>query len=163
MLLAAAITLAGPTRSPLADDPLIRFNGGGFVFNYRMAVAHWTIILKPERPFTRGSTIEVAFENPAGSAPIVVRQTYLGGSKAIVIQSEPLQGIRKAVPYEVTVRLIDPATGSAFATLARTYTSDLDQSMLPEKPQFIGPGYHRNPELDVSDGKVILIPVPAPQ
>lgn len=151
--LAVLLGLAAPARG---EEPYLSIAGGGFVFNYRVAVAHLSVALKPERPFPRGSSIEVEFENPAGGAPLTVTEIFAGGSRTLVVQSGDMSGIRAGRPYGVTVRLIRPGESTAFASYSRSFVSDLDQSVLPDKPQFIGNGYHRNPELDNPEAKVVV-------
>ncbi|MBL8573890.1 MAG: hypothetical protein JNM13_09460 [Hyphomicrobiaceae bacterium] len=156
LLIAALSIAAGAARPARAEEPYLSISGGGFVFNYRVAAAYLSVALKPERPFPRGSRIEIRFENPAGGAPLVVTQAFPGGTKTLVVQSGDMSGIRAGVPYRVEVRLTRPGETEAFAETARSFVSDLDQSVLPEKPQFIGNGYHRNPELDHPDAKVVV-------
>lgn len=157
--LAASLGPGEAARAVADDAAFLSFQGGGFTFNYRNAYAFMTVVLKPERAFPAGTLIEVAFPDPAGGAPFVVTEAYRGGQRAIAVSSPTeLTGIRRETDYPVTVRLIDPATKTAFASYARTYRSDLESAVLPEKPQFIGPGYHRNPELDTPGGRAVILP-----
>jgi hypothetical protein len=117
--------------------------GGGFVFNYRNAEATWGVIVVPHRDPPAGATIEVEFENPAGGAPIVVEKPARPGPGRIDFNTPALTGIEKGKPYEVVVLLKD-ASGKELQRLEKTFASELDQSVLPERPLAIGPGYQKN-------------------
>jgi len=116
--------------------------GGGFLFNYRNATATWEIVLLPRRDPPEGAVIEVTFENPAGGAPIVLERPARGGGR-IEFESPPLQGVVKDKPYRVVV-LLKAAEGEELLRIEKDYVSQLDQSVLPERPLAIGPGYQRN-------------------
>ena len=53
------------------DAPYMDVIGGGFIFNYRLAIAFAGVVVVPLRPMPDKSEIEVSIENPAGGAPIV--------------------------------------------------------------------------------------------
>jgi hypothetical protein len=116
--------------------------GGGFLFNYRDATATLQVVLVPRRDPPAGSTIEVTFENPAGGDPIVVSRAARGGGR-IEMTTPPLSGIRKGVPYHAVV-LLRTGSGKELVRIERDFTSDADQSVLPEHPLAIGPGYQKN-------------------
>lgn len=116
--------------------------GGGFVFNYRNATATYGVILLPRRDPPAGAVIEASFENPAGGDPIVLSRPARGGGR-ITFQTPPLSGVEKDRPYHVVV-VLKSAVGEELLRLEKDYTSDLDQSVLPERPLAIGPGYQQN-------------------
>jgi len=116
--------------------------GGGFLFNYRDATATLQVVLVPRRDPPAGSTIEVTFENPAGGDPIVMSRAARGGGR-IEMTTPPLSGIRKKRPYHAVV-LLRNAGGKELVRIERDFTSDVDQSVLPERPLAIGPGYQQN-------------------
>lgn len=116
--------------------------GGGFLFNYRNAEATYGIVLVPRRDPPAGAVIEASFQDPAGGPPFLVSRPARGGGR-IELQSPPLKGVKKGVPYHVTV-LLKAADGSEIVKLEKDFTSDLDQSVLPDKPLAIGPGYQAN-------------------
>lgn len=116
--------------------------GGGFIFNYRDATATYGVVLLPRRDPPPGATIEASFENPAGGEPIVLSRDARGGGR-IEFHTPPLTGVRKGVPYHVTV-VLRAADGKELLRLEKDYTSDVDQSVLPDKPLAIGPGYQTN-------------------
>ncbi len=121
--------------------------GGGFIFNYRNAEATYGVVLMPRRDPPPGAMIEVTFENPAGGAPFVVSRPARGGGR-IALQTPALTGVEKDRPYHVVVRLLSQ-DGEELMRLERDYVSDVDQSVLPDQPLAIGPGYQKN--IDASE------------
>jgi hypothetical protein len=146
MLRLAALTLALLVAAcEDASKPPLALAGGGFIFNYRIAEVFYGVSLKPQRRIAAGAVLEGEFENPAGGPNLIVRET-LGEPKLVyALQTPPLKGVKAGKPYRVEVRLIEG--GKITGRVARTFTSDLDQEMLPEAPLTIGPGYTPNPDL----------------
>ena len=60
--------------------------------------------------------------------------------------TDPLTGVKANKDYDVTIRLIG-ADGKVIETLDKKLHSDLDQSVLADKPLTVGPGYTPNPDL----------------
>jgi hypothetical protein len=116
--------------------------GGGFLFNYRNAEATWGIILVPRRDPPTGAVIEASFQNPAGGAPIMLSRPARGGGR-IEFMTPGLSGIVKDKPYRVVI-LLRTAAGEVVQRIEHDYVSELDQSVLPERPLAIGPGYQPN-------------------
>ena len=140
MLLAALVAC-----SKGGDGPYFEFLGGGFVFNYRLAEAEYGFVVKRLRSVPEGSILEARLENPAGGEPFVLREPAAWDRLEYVFRSPPLQGVRAGRDYHVELRLIDGASGGVLATIARTFRSDVDQSVLPERPPVVGPGYQPAP------------------
>ncbi len=124
------------------ESQYLELAGGGFIFNYRNATATYGIVLLPRKDPPPGAVIEVTFENPAGGAPIVLSRLARGGGR-IAFETPALEGVKKGRPYRVVVRLAS-ADGDELLRIERDYVSDLDQSVLPERPLAIGPGYQQN-------------------
>jgi hypothetical protein len=131
-----------------ASKPYVEIEGGGFIFNYRMAEAFYGVSLRPMRRLEVGTVLEAEFENPAGGKSYVVRETVDAARLSYMLRTPGLSGIEKDRPYRVEVRVRAPGDGRLLAKYERTFKSDLDQSMLPDKPLTIGPGYTPNPELE---------------
>jgi hypothetical protein len=119
--------------------------GGGFIFNYRLAIAFAGVVVVPLKPLPEKSVIEVTMENPAGGDPIVMRRTPVSGGK-IEFVTDPLTGIVADKEYAVTIRLI-AENGGELQRIERTFRSQLDQSVLPPAALTVGPGYTPNPAL----------------
>ena len=117
--------------------------GGGFVFNYRLAEAEYGIALKPMRELPADSSIEATFENPSGGEPFVIRKEGPFNPIRVAFDTPALQGVAKDRPYKVVVVLRD-AGGATLQRIEKTFTSQLDQTALPERPLAIGPGYQKN-------------------
>ena len=116
------------------------------VFNYRVATATYLVNIKPVQPVAEGETAIVSFEDPAGGAPIVVREKIWPNTSKTTIHSPPLRCIVKDRPYTVTIR-IENAGGELLQQIDTTITSSQDQALLPDKPLVIGPFYDPNPEV----------------
>ncbi len=138
-----ALTLAACQE---ASGPLFA-KGGGFIFNYRVAEAFAGIVVgaAPGRTLPAGSSIEVTFENPAGGDPIVLTQAVATPPQvSYSFHTPPLTGIRADRDYAVTVRLI-AADGSEIEKIEKAFRSEIDQTVLPDAPLTVGPGYTPNP------------------
>lgn len=144
MALAAAAIMAACDD---ASKPYVEIEGGGFIFNYRIAEAFYGVSLRPMRRLEAGTVLEAEFENPAGGKPYVVRETVEGARLSYMLRTPALSGIEKDRPYRVEVRVL-AGDGRLLASYERTFKSDLDQSVLPPAPLTIGPGYTPNPELE---------------
>ena len=139
----AFLILLTSCRGSESDDrPYLEFIGGGFIFNYRLAEADYGFVAKPLRRIPDGTVLEATFENPSGGAPIVVRQNAKWGRLQYVFRTPPVQGVKANRDYKVEVRLIDPNDKHVIAIYTKSFRSDVDQSILPEHPPVVGPGYH---------------------
>jgi hypothetical protein len=139
---ALAGALALPTACSESGDYLA-VAGGGFVFNYRLAEAEYGIALKPMRDLPADSSIETTFENPSGGEPFVIRKDGPFNPIRVAFDTPALDGVVKDRPYRVVVVLRD-AGGATLQRIEKTFTSQLDQTALPERPLAIGPGYQKN-------------------
>ena len=137
--LVALALLAGCSSEP---GPAFEIVGGGFIFNYRNAEATYGIILVPRKDPPEGAAIEVSFEDPAGGAPIVLTRPARGGGR-IQFETPGVRGVEKDKPYLVAV-VLRAADGTELQRIEKAFVSELDQSVLPELPLAIGPGYQRN-------------------
>jgi hypothetical protein len=127
------------------DGPHLEFLGGGFVFNYRLAEAEYGFVVKRLRRIPDGTIIEARLENPAGGEPFVLRETAAWDRLEYVFRSPPVRGVQAGRDYRVEVRLLDPADRRVIATYARTFRSDVDQAVLPERSPVVGPGHQPAP------------------
>jgi hypothetical protein len=133
--------LALATACSQGDEPALEFVGGGFVFNYRLAEAEYGFVVKRLRRIPDGTIIEARLENPAGGESFVLRETAAWDRLEYVFHSPPLRGVKAGRDYRVEVRLLDPANGRVIAKRERTFRSDVDQSVLPERATVVGPGH----------------------
>lgn len=133
------------------DGRYIETAGGGFVFNYRLAIAFAGVVVVPLKPLPEKSTIEVTMENPAGGPPVTMRQSPAGGGR-IEFTTDALTGIVADKVYAVTIRLVAD-NGAELQRIEKKFHSQLDQSVLPPAPLTVGPGYTRNPALAPVDGQ----------
>jgi hypothetical protein len=119
-------------------------SGGGILFNYRLAEATAGIVAEVARPLPEGGTVEASFENPAGGPPFVEVKPVTPDRRRFSFTTPPLTGIKADTDYQVVVRVLD-AGGVELQRVETKVHSDLDQSILPEVPLTIGPGYAKNP------------------
>lgn len=136
----------GPRWFAHEKAPALALEGGGFLFNYRIAEVSYGLVAQAKPPVPDGTLIEAHFADPAGGPPLVVTNTAHGELSKIVVRSPAVHGVKAGVPYDVTVHLIDPRTKEAFATLETSFKSDLDDTVMPTRPLTVGPGYQRPPE-----------------
>jgi hypothetical protein len=145
--------LAG-CRDTGAPGDYFEISGKLFSFNYRVATAVYIVTLRPVQPMQQGQVVVATFENPAGGEPIVVEQKVWPNLDKVTIESPPLECVVKDRPYAVSLVVRDE-TGADLQKLETTITSDLDQSILPDRPLVIGPVYELNPDLaEHPDGKL---------
>jgi hypothetical protein len=133
---------------------LFEITGRLVVFNYRVATVTYLVTLKPIQPIGEGQAVVASFENPAGGTPLVMRQKLFAGHQKLTIESPPLECVVKDRPYKVSIRIED-ADGVLLQDIETTMVSSQDESMLPDRPLVVGPGYDPNPELaGHPDGKL---------
>lgn len=142
--LAFAVVLALAACSE--KGPYLDVSGGSFVFNYRLAEAYAGLVVAPRRALPDHSRIEARFEDPSGGPPIVLSKDVTAGRREYSFTTDALKGIVANRDYRVTVRLVG-ADGTAIETIEKTFRSDVDQSILGDKPLTAGPGDAKNPDL----------------
>lgn len=136
------------------NGKLFEISGRLMVFNYRVAKVTYLVTLNPIQPIGEGQMAVTTFENPAGGEPLVVRQKLFPEHKKVTIESPPLECVVKDRPYKVSIR-IEGRGGALLQEIETTMVSSQDQSMLPDRPMVVGPGYDPNPELaGHPDGKL---------
>ncbi|NGN44006.1 hypothetical protein G6N74_23345 [Mesorhizobium sp. CGMCC 1.15528] len=135
-------------------DALFELSGRLVVFNYREAKVTYLVNLVPLQPIAEGEKAVMTMDNPAGGEPIVVTQKLFPNHQKVTLESPPLECLVKDKPYKVAIR-IEGAGGALLQGIETTMVSSQDQSMLPDKPLVVGPGYEPNPELaGHPDGKL---------
>lgn len=143
-MVAGLSTPHAQTAYDASGAPLLIAQGGGFVFNYREARAHYGLAVKPHKAMPKDAIVEARFEDPAGGPAWVAVRPFDGTPRPIILETPAVSGIRKGVDYHVTVEVKRP-DGTVVGAFSRTYQSDLDQAILPAVPLVIGPGYEPNP------------------
>lgn len=137
---------SGCREEPAADGDPFAVSGKFFNFNYRVATATYLVTLKPLAPMQEGDVAIGTFENPAGGEPVVVRQKVWPKLEKVTLESDPIRCVVKDKPYAISI-VIEDAAGKVRQKIDTTLTSNLDQSILPDKPLVVGPVYTPNPEL----------------
>lgn len=145
VLALGAIALSACRESGKAGEHF-EVSGKLFVFNYRNAVATYLVTLRPLKPIGNGQTAVATFENPAGGAPLVVRQKIWPHNEKLVLESPPLECVAKDRVYVVSIRIEGP-DGTLMQKIETEMRSTQDQTDLPDRPLVVGPGYMPNPEL----------------
>lgn len=136
------------TREDPADAPYLKILGGGFMFNYREAEIFYGFTAQVVRPLASGSIIEATFEDPAGGAPLVVSERVSTMTDRYALRTPPVRGVEAKKPYRVDIRVYDRTKTTLLWQEEHSYASQIADTVVPEKPLTIGPGYHRNPELE---------------
>ena len=124
----------------------VELTGRVFIFNPRMATATYVVSLGILKPMPEGTRVEAIFDNPAGGDRIVVSQLMRVVAGKVAIESPSLLCIKKDKRYAFEITLRD-ASGTTLQAISSSIASSLNQSILPDAPLVIGPGYEPNPEL----------------
>lgn len=125
-----------------------------FVFNVRVAEASYLVTLKVVQAIPDGASVIASFANPDGGEAIIVEQKIWPKRDKIVLESPALNCVKRDKPYPFNVKILKP-NGEILQVLAGAITSTLDQTILPDRPLVVGPGYEPNPELSGrADGKI---------
>jgi hypothetical protein len=132
------------------NKPIASFAGGGFIFNYRIGEAFYGVVIETERGLPPQTVIEAEFQDPAGGKLIEVSEKIRSDRRKYMLRTPPLKGIEKGVSYKVVVKILDQPGGKVIERLERTFQSDIDQSVMPDAPLVIGPGFTPNPESDIT-------------
>ena len=151
----AAAGLAGCQRETATGPTEV--SGRLFVFNYRVAQAHYMITLRRTGALPDPAVAIATFENPRGGEPLVTRSKIFPFWETIVLESPPVQCIVKDRPYAVEIRIVD-GRDTLLQSIETTATSTVDQTVLTAKPLVAGPGYAINPDILRTDGTVDYAP-----
>ncbi len=153
LAMTAMLAVAG-CRESGGEDEYFAVSGKLFEFNYRLGMATYVVTLNPLQPIPDGMVAVVNFQDPAGGIPIEVRQNLWPKLPHQTLTSPPLSCVAKDRPYSVEIRIEDK-DGDLRQSLDITMTSNLDQSILPDRPLVIGPVYELNPDMiGHPDGKL---------
>jgi len=133
-------------REDPSAEPYLKIMGGGFMFNYRNTDVYYGFTAIVSRPLASGSIIEAAFEDPAGGKPHVVSERVSTMTDRYALRSPSVRGVEAGKPYHVAIKVYDRERKRLIWETERSYTSQISDTVVPDKPLTIGPGYHRNPE-----------------
>ncbi|BDA86250.1 hypothetical protein Sa4125_37920 [Aureimonas sp. SA4125] len=145
VFLALLAGAAWMVRVPPGETPLLRIAGPSFIFNYRVADVYYGFTAEVMRPVPVSSTITAEFEDPAGGPPHRVSEKIFPQTRRYALRSPSLRGVKKGVPYHVTIRLLNRGDEKLLFETRLAARSDLDDALMPTQPLTIGPGYERNP------------------
>ncbi len=151
---AGALIVAGLSLAGCKDDSrsgYVELAGRMFVFNPRVATATYVVSLNILKPLPNGARIEAVFDNPAGGTRIRVAEVVRTVAGKVAVESPTLLCIKKGKRYAFDVTLFD-ANGATLQTVSSSIESSLDQSIMPDAPLVVGPGYEPNPELQGNAG-----------
>jgi hypothetical protein len=144
-LLAVLLAAGWLTRQDPDTRPYLRITGGGFMFNYRVADVYYGFTAVVDRPLPTGSIIEAAFEDPAGGPRHTVRTRVGTGTNRYALRSPSVRGVEADRPYHVAIRVLDRTETELLWTHDLAFRSRIGDSVVPERPLTIGPGYARPP------------------
>lgn len=129
----------------------VQLTGRIFVFNYRVATATYVVTYEKLQPVPDGAMMLTEFDDPAGGKMIEVTQKIWPKIDKIAVASPPVFCIVKDKPYTFKSTLFDPH-GAQLQEISGTVISSLDQTVLPDRPLVVGPGYTPNPDLKGNPG-----------
>ena len=138
------------TREDPAQKPYIRVAGGGFIYNYREADVYYGFTAHVLKPVPIWSWLIADFEDPGGGPPLTVETRLHARSVRYGVRSPSLRGVKAGKPYRVSIRLYDRTRSELLWSAEKEFTSQIDDTVVPDKPLTIGPGYFPNPELNGS-------------
>lgn len=144
-LVAVLFAVGWATRQDPAEAPYLKILGGGFMFNYRVADVYYGFTAAVMRPLPTGSIIEAAFEDPAGGPAHVVRQRVGTDTERYALRSPPVRGVQAGKPYHVDIRVFDREESAVLWRHGLDFKSQIDDTVVPDQPLTVGPGYHRPP------------------
>ncbi|MCV0398001.1 MAG: hypothetical protein K5872_21310 [Rhizobiaceae bacterium] len=145
MILLVPLFAAGwVTREDPETKPYLKLLGGGFMFNYRVGEVFYGFTAVVQRPLPTGSIIEATFEDPAGGADHLVTTRVGTDSDRYSLRSPPVRGVKADHPYRVSIRVFDRERRTELWHDEVTFTSQIDDTVVPDKPLTVGPGYARN-------------------
>lgn len=151
-MLALLFAVGWATREDPTQKPYLKILGGGFIFNYRIADIHYGFTAVVTRPLASGSIIEASFENPAGGAPLVVRERVSTMTDRYALRSPPVRGVEAGRPYTVSIRVLDRLETQEIWNSTMVFRSQIGDEAAPGQALTIGPGYHRNPQAGTKPG-----------
>ncbi len=126
-----ALMLAGCGES--GPIQYLKIAGGGIQFNYRYSQASMVVVAQQTYPLPESSHVEALFDVPGTNTRETVSSPAIDGKLSYMLQSSKLTGFTKGGKYNVTIRLVDK-TGKELDRKDTIFTSDEDQSTLPDKP-----------------------------
>lgn len=147
ILVLGLLALGFMTRKDPGERPAIGIAGGGFVFNYREADVYYGFTAHVLKPLPAGSVLVSTFEDPGGGSPLMVETRLHARSTRYKVQSPSVRGVRAGRPYNVAIRLYDRTRLRLLWSGEKTYSSQIDDTIVPQKPLTIGQGYFPNPDL----------------
>ncbi|KGF67487.1 hypothetical protein LL06_22015 [Hoeflea sp. BAL378] len=146
-LVLVLMAIGWATREDPAEKPYLGIAGGGFIFNYREAQVYYGFIANVLKPLPVGTWMIADFEDPGGGPPLTVETRLHARSTRYGVHSPKVRGVKAGQPYKVSIRLYDHTRTKLIWSLDKSFTSQIDDSIVPEKPLTIGPSYFPNPEL----------------
>lgn len=138
------------TRDDPAQKPYIGIAGGGFIYNYREADVYYGFTAHVLKPLPVGTWMIADFEDPAGGPPLSVETRLHARSVRYGVRSPGVRGVKAGKPYHVNIRLYDYTRTRLIWAVEKDFVSQIDDTVVPDKPLTIGPGYFPNPELSGS-------------
>lgn len=135
------------TREDPEEKPYIGITGGGFIYNYREAQVFYGFTAHVLKPLPVGTLMIADFEDPGGGPPLTVETRLHARSTRYGVHSPNVRGVKSGQPYQVSIRLYDHTRTKLIWSAEKSFTSQIGDSVVPEKPLTIGPGYFPNPEL----------------
>jgi hypothetical protein len=139
-IILGALLLAGCGGN---SNDYVKIAGGGIQFNYRVSEASMVVIAQQMQPLPQGSLVQALFDIPGTQTRETVSLPSMDGKLTYRLQSQKLFNITKGGQYKVSLLLVDKA-GKELDRKETVFTSDEDQSTLPDKPLVDDPAFTPN-------------------
>ncbi len=146
-LVIVLLAVGWATRDDPAEKPYLGIAGGGFIYNYREAIVYYGFVANVLKPLPVGTWLIADFEDPGGGPPLTVETRLHARSVRYGVHSPSVRGVKAGKPYHVALRLYDYTRTRLIWSGDKDFVSQIDDTVVPDKPLTIGPGYFPNPEL----------------
>jgi hypothetical protein len=126
----AALLAVFTTLTACGDDPskpYLKIIGGGFTNSITSNIVTYSFVAKRMKPLPEGSVLEAHFDLPDSDRKYVTWLPAEANKDRYLFESEPLHGLKKAVPLKVRLRLLEALGGKEIAVVEKSFTSDTDQ------------------------------------
>lgn len=133
------------TAAGRAQGDYVAINGGGFVFNYRIADIKAGLTVSAQKPLPDGAVLVVELVYPDG-ARVPMREIRRPQPFTYLFETGHLRTIAADTVYVAEVALVDSGSGAVLERHDKDMVSGIAPRHMPRQALTIGPGYFPNPD-----------------